>query len=80
MLTKTKNIRKKKNRKCFFFPKFQKRPGHVAQDNQEIKFESNPWDMFRDNRCHRRTTDGRTDDGRQRNFVFMTSADIVKQS
>ena len=41
----------------------------MAQGKQEVKFERNPWNSFRDNRCHRQT-----------NFDLMSSADIVKQS
>ncbi len=53
----------------------------MAQGKPQLKFESNPCSNFRDNRCHRRTTDdGTTDDGRRTNFDFMSSADIVKQS
>ncbi len=37
----------------------------MAQGKPQLKFERNPYNNFRDNRCHRRTTDGRTtDDGR----------------
>ncbi len=83
MLTKTKNIRKKIKKK--FFSKMKKTSGHMAQGKPQLKFESNPCNNFRDNRCHRRTdgrTDGQTDgrtDGRRTNFDFMSSADIVKQ-
>ncbi len=53
----------------------------MAQGKPQLKFESNPYSSFRDNRCHRRTTDdGTTEDGRRTNFDFMSSADIVKQS
>ncbi len=38
----------------------------MAQGKPQLKFERNPCSNFRDNRCHRRTDDGRqtTDDGR----------------
>ncbi len=52
----------------------KKKSGHMAQGTPQLKFETNPYINFRDNRWHRRTTDGRT------NFDFMSSADIVKQS
>ncbi len=57
----------------------------MAQEKPLLKFESNPCNNFRDNRCHRRTdgqtdgrTDGRTDDGQKSHT--MSSADRVKQS
>ncbi len=63
MLAKTKDIRKKN-----VFSKIQKKNkmyGHIAQGKQQLKFERNPCNSFRDNRCHRQTDDGRTtDDGR----------------
>ncbi len=65
----------------FFFSKMKKTSGHTAQGKPQLKFERNPCNKFRDNRCHRRTdgrTDGRmddgrrtTDDGRRTNFNFM---------
>ncbi len=36
----------------------------MAQEKPQLKFERNPYNNFRDNLCHRRTDDGRTDDGR----------------
>ena len=39
----------------------KKMSGHMAQGKAQLKFERNPCGNFRDNRCHRRTTD----DGRQ---------------
>ena len=49
----------------------------MAQGKPQLKFESNPCSNLRDNRRHRRTTDGRTmDDGR----ISISWADIVKQS
>ena len=45
----------------------------MGQGKQQLNFERNPCNNFRDTRCHRRT-DGRT------NRDFMSSADIVKQS
>ena len=62
--TKTKKTNKKTNKQT----NKKKTSGHMAQGNQEIKFERNPY-RFRDNRCDRRT-----------NFDFLSSADIVKQS
>ncbi len=56
MLTKTKKMRKKKE---FFFSKIKKMSGHIAQGKQQLKFERNPCNRFRDNRCHRQTDDGR---------------------
>ena len=41
----------------------------MAQRKPQLKFERNPWNNFRDNRCHRRK-DGRTMDGRT-NFDFI---------
>ncbi len=58
----------------------KKTSGHMAQGKPQLNFESNPCSNFRDNRCHRRTTDDRRTDGRRTNFDFMSSADIVKQS
>ena len=54
----------------------------MAQGKPQLKFERNSYNNFRDNRCHRRRTDGgrTTDDGQRTNFDFMNSADIVKQS
>ena len=53
----------------------------MAQGKPQLNFESDPCSNFRDNRCHRRTTDdGTTDDVRRPNFDFMSTADIVKQS
>ncbi len=36
----------------------------MAQGKPQPKFERNPCNNFRDNRCHRRMDNGRTDDGR----------------
>ncbi len=52
----------------------------MAQGKQQPKFEINPCVRFRDNCDTDGLTDGRTDDGRQMNFDFMSSANIVKQS
>ena len=68
MLTKTKNIRKKKTKK-YVFPKILKTSERVAQGKQQPKFERNPCIGFIDN-CN---TEGRT------NFDFISSTDIVKQ-
>ncbi len=73
MLTKTKNIRKKSEND--FVSKMKKTSGDMAKGKPQLKFERNPCNNFRDNRCHRRT-----DDGRRTNIDFMSSADIVKQT
>ena len=52
----------------------KKKSGHMAQGKQQLNFERNPCNNFRDNRCHKRT------DGRRTNRDFMSFADIVKQS
>ncbi len=44
----------------------------MAQGKPQLKFERNPWNNFRDNRC------GRTTDKDE--FRTMSSADTVKQS
>ena len=77
MLTKTKNIRKKIKKKCFFFSKIQKRPsiwlrGSNNKNLKEIRASGSEMIAIR--------TDGRRTDGRRTNFDFMSSADIVKQS
>ena len=62
MLTKTKNIHKKIKNITFFFWK-TKKSGHMAQGKSQLKFKRNPCNRFRNNWCHRRTTnDGRTTD------------------
>ncbi len=48
----------------------------MAQDKPQLKFERNPCNNFRDNRC----TDRQQTDERRTNFDFMSSADIAKQS
>ena len=55
MLTKTKNIHKKKKK----IPKIKKKSEHMAQGKPQLKFERNPCIKFRDN-CD---TDGRRTDG-----------------
>ena len=65
MLTKTKNIRKKK---------IKIKSQRMAQGKQQPKFERNLYIRNRDN-CD---TDGRWMDGRQTNFDSMSSANIVK--
>ncbi len=43
----------------------------MAQGKPQLKFESNPCSNFRDNRCHRQTTDdGMTDEGRRATDEF----------
>ncbi len=46
--------------------------GHMAQGKPQLKFERNPCNNFRDNRCHRRTTEEKSH--------TISSADRVKQS
>ncbi len=47
----------------------------MAQGKPQLKFERNPYNNFRDNRCHRRTTDGRTtNDGRRMDGRRTTDA------
>ena len=53
----------------------KKMSGHMAHGKPQLNSERNSCNNFRDNRCHRRTTDGR-----RTNFDFMSSADIGKQS
>ncbi len=59
MLTKLKNIRKKKFKKK---SKIQKPPERMAQGMQPPKFETNMCISFRDTQARR--TDGRTDEFR----------------
>ncbi len=75
MLTKTKPIRNKS--KNIFVLARAYGPGQAT-----TTFERNLCNMFRENRCHRWTGDGRrTDERRGTNFDFMSSGDIlVKQS
>ncbi len=65
MSTKMKKFVKNKKKKL------KKTSVHMAQGKPQLKFERNPCNNFRDNRCYRRTTDGRTDDRRRTNLDFM---------
>ena len=49
----------------------------MIQGKPQLKFERNPCNNFRHNRCHRRTDDRRRT---RTNFDFMSSADIVTQA
>ena len=60
MLTKTKNIHKKIEKKKF--SKIQKTSERIAQRKPQLKFERNPCVKFRDN-CD--TDDGQTTDNGQ---------------
>ncbi len=60
MLTKTKNSRKKSQKN--FFATMNKTSGAMAQGQPHLRFERNPYNNFRDNRCYRRMDDGRTTD------------------
>ncbi len=64
-----------RNQKIFFFKNEKKMCGHMAQGKPQLKFERNLRNNFRDNGCHRRTTDSR-----QPMDNFPYSADRVKQS
>ena len=46
----------------------------MAQEKHQQKFERNPYNNFRDNRCHRLI------DGRRTDIDFMSSVDIVEQN
>ena len=37
----------------FFFSKIQKKSGGMAEGKQQLKFERNPCNRFRGNRCNR---------------------------
>ncbi len=56
----------------YFFKNSTKKSGHIAQGNQQLKFERNPCNRFRDKDATSRRTDGRTDRAkhyRTENFV-----------
>ncbi len=61
----------------FFLSKKKKTSGHMAQGKPQLKFDRNWCNNFRDNPCHRWTTNGRRTD-RQKSHT-ISSADRVKQ-
>ncbi len=49
----------------------------MAQGKPQLKFESNPCNSFRDNRCHRRTTDdGMTDEFRFHELCWHSQTEL----
>ncbi len=75
ILTKTKNICKKKKTKKEV-AKIKKMSEGMAQGKQQPKFKRNPCIRLRGNCIMNGQTDGR----RRTNCDFMSSTDIVKQS
>ncbi len=63
----------------FFFSKMKKKK-RLAQGKPQLKFESNPYSNFRDNRCHRRTTDDGRTSGRTTDACAMTVTLLTKSS
>ena len=77
MLTKMKK-NPKKSKKKKFLKKMKKTSGHMAQGKPQLNFERNPCCNFRDNRCDRRTDDGRqtTDEFRFHELCWHSLAEL----